>query len=242
MKLKLCAVLAVVGVLLLAAGSADALPAHYSDGTTFQGAINFGPPPVAPRWEEECKILVVDPTVYTWVTQHFDFNDDGTEDAYLVLPFVRDPATNELNVDVSSIVDGHAGVTWTTWNIGTGQGTKVPFDCTTPATTTTSTTVAPTTSTTEPATTTTISGEGSTTTEPATTTTISGEGSTVPGQSTTTTVAASGSTTPTSEDGSTTASTTLPFTGGNTGVLSFGAVVLLASGGLLATRKRRKRN
>ena len=67
--------------------------------------------------------MIVDPVVYTWVTQHFDFNDDGTEDTHSVLPFQRDPATNELDVDVSSIV-GHAGVTRTTWNIGTGQGTR----------------------------------------------------------------------------------------------------------------------
>lgn len=122
--------------------------AHYSDGTTFQGSVNYGPPPIAPHWDSECHELIIDPIHYVWVTEHFKFSD-GTE-GHIVLPFDRDPVTHEVKVDITDIVKGKAGETWTTWNIGTGKTTSLSFDCvvhepttttTEEATTTTSTTV-----------------------------------------------------------------------------------------------------
>ena len=217
MNSKMGAALALIGVLFLVAGRADAIAAHYTDGTTFDGTTNFGPPPLAPSFSTPCADAVVDPSSLVFVTLHFVY---GTTMPPSIVP-VHDDTSDVVNyvgsapgtfiVDVSSFVAGKAGFLAYTWNIGTGVTAWVPFFCTPPQSTTTTSVVVSGTTVQPPSTTaSTIAAAGSTTT-PATTETISPAGA------------------------------QLPFTGGYTGPLACAAVVLVAAGALLARRKSGQR-
>jgi hypothetical protein len=220
MKSRVGALLAIVGVVLLMAGTANAVPAHYTDGSTFQGETNFGPPPLPPAFSTACETAIVDPPTFVFVTLHFVYGTTAPtagavpvhDDAADVVPYVGG-APGTFLVDVSAFVAGKVGFLAYTWNIGTGVTTWLPFDCTPPAS--------------------------------STTTSIANEGTTVQ-SSTTTSIAPLGSTS-TSFDPSTTSIATsptgeqLPFTGGDTEPLVFVAVLLLATGGVMVARARMHR-
>jgi len=223
MRRKLCAVLAIGSGLVLVAGRAGALPAFYTDGTTFGGDVNNGPPPLDPAFETPCAEAIVDPpATYVFVTLHFVY---GTTMPAATVP-VHEDAADVVNyhgsapgtflVDVSSFVDGKAGFVAYTWNIGTGVTAWVPFDCTTPASSST---------TTEPSTTTSLVIEGSTVSSSTSTSTSTSTTST----STPTVTAAGSTSTPTTSVVVPTGTEQLPFTGSATGPLAFAAVVLSPS-------------
>jgi hypothetical protein len=224
MMSKLGAALAVAGALLLPAGTAFATPPHYTDGTTFDGQTNFGPPPLAPAFSTSCGIAIVDPASFVFVTLHFVYGTTAPtagavpvhDDAALVVNYVGS-APGTFDVDVTSFVAGQQGFLAYTWNIGTGVTAWVPFSCTPPTTSTS------------------IATEGSTTIEP-TTTTVGPTGSTVEPPTSTSTIVNEGSTEP-----GATSTGELPFTGGDNGPLAIAAAVLIAAGTLFATRNSVKR-
>ncbi len=217
MKSRVGALLAIVGVVLLMAGTANAVPAHYTDGSTFDGNTNFGPPAAAARVLDRLRNGDRRPAVirvrHPPLRLRHDRADTGAvpvhDDAADVVPYVGG-APGTFLVDVHSFVAGKVGFLAYTWNIGTGVTTWLPFDCTPPAS--------------------------------STTTSIASEGTTVQ-SSTTTSIAPLGSTS-TSFDPSTTSIATsptgeqLPFTGGDTEPMVFVAVLLLATGGVMVARAR----
>jgi hypothetical protein len=60
---RLGAALVLVGVFVLWAADGHALSAHYTDGTTFAGKSNYGPPPMSPDFADggNCTTDVIDP-------------------------------------------------------------------------------------------------------------------------------------------------------------------------------------
>jgi hypothetical protein len=208
---------------VLLAEPAHATPPHYTDGTTFDGQTNFGPPPLAPAFSTPCGVAIVDPASFVFVTLHFVYGTTAPtpgavpvhDDASDVVNYVGSvPGT--FTVDVTSFVAGQQGFLAYTWNIGTGVTAWLSFDCTTPPSSTTTTSV---------------QTEGSTTLEPTTTTTTVGpNGSTVEPPTSSSTIAGA------------TSSGQLPFTGGDNGPLAIIAAVLIATGTLFATRNAVKRH
>jgi hypothetical protein len=135
---------------------------HATDGT-HRDNVNgpdFGPPPLAPMWQDQhlCEVMLVDPPSFVYITIHFSWGEVA------VVPYHSEPP-NMLAVLVHDIVDGHKGSADLTWNIGLGHSASFSFDCTHPTTTTT-TVPQSTTSTTIQATTTTVTAS---TTTPTTT-------------------------------------------------------------------------
>lgn len=146
------------------------LEPHYTDGTTFQGSVNYGPPPVIEK-QEECGVWLLDPPTYTYLTVHFIEN--GVEFASQVVPYFAQ--NGSIPSDVSSIVTNHEGTAYLTWNIGTGQSPTIKFNCVPPSTTSTTisttTTLQPTTTSSSSSTTSTTTGSASVE-DPSTTTTV----------------------------------------------------------------------
>jgi hypothetical protein len=124
----------VVGVFAVCA-PAYATDAHWTDGTTYQGTTDYGPPPVAAQWKTPCDVLLIDPPVFTYVTVHA--SEGGSEYGSVVVPYDAVPPAL-LEAQVHPLVDGHKGTITLTWNIGTGVSAPFEFDCTPPPTTTTS--------------------------------------------------------------------------------------------------------
>jgi hypothetical protein len=221
MMTKLGSALAVIGALLLLAAPAQATQPHYTDGTTFDGQTNFGPPPLSPAFSTSCAVAIVDPASFVFVTLHFVYGTTAPtpgavpvhDDASDVVNYVGSvPGT--FTVDITSFVAGQQGFLAYTWNIGTGVTAWVSFNCTTPPSSTT----------------TSIATEGSTTIEPTTTTTVGPAGSTVAPPTSSSTIAG------------VTSTGELPFTGGgDNGPLAIFAAVLIATGTLFATRNSVKR-
>src|SRR5690349_1965576 len=62
-----------LGVTLLSTPAAYAVSPHYTDGTTFAGTTNYGPPPMSPHFvaDGNCTTDVIDPPTYTFITEHF---------------------------------------------------------------------------------------------------------------------------------------------------------------------------
>lgn len=147
-----------------------AFPAGYTDGTetypvicdptgtvcTHDDGTGFGPIPYGPVWVEECEVIEYDPS-YVQITEHYDTTGDGIEDAYQVVPYDV-PEGSVVVSDVTEFVAGKQGTVWLTWNLGSGETDRVPFDCKPdePTTTTTSTTISTTSTIQEPTTTTTV--------------------------------------------------------------------------------------
>lgn len=184
MKLRVFTLMAAVifTVAVLCAGTATAAELGYSDGSTCAGPLcPGGPPPVAPSWQSgnECKVDLIDPVSYVYVTEHFVYGTTPplagvvpvAADAHAVYPYsATPPHLDPVNVEV--FVAGKRGFRADTWNIGEGVTAWVPFDCRDPepTTTTTSTTEAPTTTTTtgSPKTTTTTQETGTGISSPTT--------------------------------------------------------------------------
>ncbi len=214
---KLGAVLLAIAVVVLWAAQGHAVPAHYTDGATFQGKANYGPPIKPPSFKESCRTLYVDPPGYVWVTIHFVYGATPPpsnltpvhDDASAVVDYPG-AAPGTFWVDVSQSVEGKRGWLALTWNLGTGVTAWVPFDCRDPA---------------------------------PSPTTIAAEGTTVDPSSTTTATAGVpvSSTAPTATATATVVRSTgqLPFTGGYTETLMFTAIGLVAAGALLARRRTR---
>lgn len=192
-------------VLGIGARAAWAVPAHYTDGTTFEGPTNYGPPPLAPRWAgTPCESnLIIDPPSFVWITEHAgtSYPTDGTEFASQVVNY-HGVAPGTFQVP-GAWLEGHRGQLALTWNIGTGESQPLTFDCI-PAPSTTSTSSSTTTSTAPPA------------------------------PSTTSTSPSTPSTPSTSIRISTPTAAQLPFTGSSTGpLLAIGAIVLSAGAALI---------
>jgi len=213
-------------------GSAHAAEVGYTDGTQCQGPFcPGGPPPLDPVWAkgQECKIDIIDPLSFVYVTEHFVYGT--TPPPAGVVPVVADAsavfryqgvAPGQFAVDISTLVAGKQGFRADTWNIGTGVTAWVPFDCAIAETTTSSSST----------TTTSIGGETSTTSSSSTTTSIEPLGSTTtsiePLSSTTTVAGASAS------------SGSLPITGGGRGIIAAALVTLGAGVALVVGTKRRR--
>jgi hypothetical protein len=218
-------------------GPAYAAELGYTDGTQCQGPFCPGaPPPTDPVWAQgqACKIDIVDPPSFVYVTEHFVYAT--TPPPAGVVPVVADAsavfqyhgeAPGLFAVDVEAYVAGKRGFRANTWNIGVGVTRWVPFDCAVPETTTIETT-----------TTTSASIEGATTTTAPTTTPIGNLGTTTTSidDSTTTSIENLGTTT---TDAS--ASTgSLPFTGGGSGLVPVALITLGAGLAFVFSAKRRR--
>ena len=102
----------------------------YTDGTQCQGPFCPGvPPPTDPVWAQgqECKIDIVDPPSFVYVTEHFVYAT--TPPPAGVVPVVADAAAvfqyhgeapGLFAVDVEAYVVGKRGFRANTWNIGAG--------------------------------------------------------------------------------------------------------------------------
>ena len=220
---KLGAAVVLVGVVAFWAADGHAIPAHYTDGTTFASKTNFGPPPMNPHFSADgnCTTDVIDPPTYVFITEHFVYGASSPpagvvpvhDDASLVVPYTGG-APGTFTVNIAAEVHGKKGFRADTWNIGTGVTAWVPFNCTDPSEDTTTTTA--------------LEAAGSTTIPPTamTSSTIDGAGST---------------TTPPTKVPVSSATGRLPFTGGYTGTLMFAAAAIIAAGALLTSRKSRRR-
>jgi hypothetical protein len=249
---RLGMLLACVGILVVPLGVAVGVspPAYaaevgYTDGTQCMGTLCPGvPPPTDPVFAqgEECKTDIIDPAGFVFVTEHFVYGTTPppagvvpvVADAHGVFPY-HGVAPALFPIDIEAFVAGKQGFRADTWNIGMGVTAWVPFDCRPPVTTTTSTTtVAPTTTTSS-----TISGETSTTSS-STTTSIGNLGST------TTSVEPLGSTTSIGNLGSSSTTvaaaspSSLPFTGGGSGMIPIALTTLGAGVALVFGAKRRR--
>lgn len=159
----------VVALLAIFATAANAVPAHWTDGTTYQGQVNYGPPP-APQSDDTCNIWKLDPpNPYVWITVHAFEN--GVEYGSDVFEYIS--GQGWFPADVHDLVTGHDGEAYLTWNIGTGHSETFPFHC---VTSTTSSTESSTTSST---TSTTISTASTSFMSSSSTTTPSASGSTL---------------------------------------------------------------
>lgn len=131
----------IIAALTLTASPAFADHPQETDGTSYTGDQDYGPIPYGPVFTEDCKTVELDPPSYVWVTLHFDYGDETAHD---VFPYEPEP-TNLVTRNIASFVEGKVGELWGTWNLGTGETARVPFDCVPDApettTTTTSTTV-----------------------------------------------------------------------------------------------------
>lgn len=249
--LLVCAGALVVGLLgasFVASSPAQAAEVGYTDGTQCQGTFCPGvPPPTDPFFVpgEECKTDAIDPPSFVYVTEHFVYGTTPppagvvpvVADAHAVFPY-HGVAPTLFPVDVEAFVAGKQGFRADTWNIGMGVTNWVPFDCTVPETTTTTTTVAPTTTTS-----TTIEAATTTTAEPTTTTSIENLGTTttsVENLGTTTSVADLGTTSSTAAAAAAASSGTLPFTGGGSGLIPIALTTLGAGTALVVSAKRRR--
>ena len=221
LKPKLGAAVVLLGGALLWAAAAYAVPAHYTDGTTFGGKTNFGEPPMNPHFVVggNCRTDVIDPPSFAFITEHFVYGTTPPpagvvpvhDDRSIVVPY-RSGAPGTVTVNISAEVQGNQGFWADTWNLGTGVTAWVPFDCRDPASST-ATTVA------------------------------SQERSVAPSSAMTAPMASSGSTTTNAPAQLAVAAANgqLPFTGGDTQTLLLAAVALIAVGGHLVSRYRRTR-
>jgi hypothetical protein len=148
---RLAAALAISAfALLMTAGVAGATahPPFWTDGSTFSGPTNFGPPPMPAKWQDPCDILLIDPPTFVFITVHATDEGHGGPDLDEIVGSEYDSAVfpytshapGMVAVNVHDLVDGHKGVIILTWNIGTGMSVPMDFDCKPPASTTTTTT------------------------------------------------------------------------------------------------------
>jgi len=130
--------LAAIAVATTTAG-AEVDDPHYTDGTFCQGPFcPGGPPPIDPVFADgqACKIDVIDPPSFVYVTEHFVYGTTApaggvvpvVSDASAVFPY-HGVAPGLFSVDIESYVAGRQGFRALTWNIGVGVTKWVPFDC-----------------------------------------------------------------------------------------------------------------
>src|SRR4051794_36369977 len=96
-KAAVLATSALVLVIAYGAGTAYAAVPFYSDGSTFSGQINYGPPPTDPFFAqgEDCQTDIVDPSGFVYMTEHFVYGTTPppagvvpvTDDASLTFPY-----------------------------------------------------------------------------------------------------------------------------------------------------------
>jgi len=141
-KISLSVVVFAVAAIAVATATSGAAvnDPHYTNGTFCEGPFCGGPnpPPANPYFAEgqECKIDVIDPPSFVYVTEHFVYGTTApvagvvpvTDDASAVFPY-HGVAPGTFTVDIESYVAGRQGFRADTWNIGTGVTAWVPFDC-----------------------------------------------------------------------------------------------------------------
>lgn len=142
---RIVVLLSLIAVFLLSMGTAANAfinpTTHWSDGTTYQGPANYGPPPKPIKsLGDDCNVWGIDPPTYVYVTVHVF--EGGVEYDSAVYPYEHQ-APGYFNANVHALVNGHDGEGYLTWNIGTGHSPTFQFHCSTP---TTSSTVSSTTS------------------------------------------------------------------------------------------------
>lgn len=124
---------------------------HYTNGTTFQGKLDYGAPPVDPVPTDPahpCMDWNIDPNNPVWVTAHVKYGHNAPvagavpvhDDAHLVVQYTGTIGST-FQVDLSSLLKDHEGYVALTWNIGTGVTSWVRFDCREQEATTTTSTV-----------------------------------------------------------------------------------------------------